>query len=124
MNEDRMVVFVKPILDKPVIHTTGLKSNNKLSIVLHKLNVFDIVGYRVPCLTYVILAMDGTHPPAGLFPDLHRAIDGCTVLFGVEMKPLPGDFGDNLEVFDKKIAFLLSPELCPFPSLRDIVHFP
>ena len=43
---------------------------------------------------------------------------------GVQMETFPGDFRDNLKILNKKITFLLSSELRPFPPFRDIVHFP
>jgi hypothetical protein len=63
VNQDRIVLLVKPVLDQPVVHTTCLQRDHKLCIMVDKPAVLDTVGDRIPCLAHIILAVQGPFIP-------------------------------------------------------------
>src|SRR5208282_1123535 len=113
MEEDRVVLLVKPVLNEPVIHTARLHGNNKFRIVVDEFDVFHVIGDRVPGFSYVVLAMNGFQPPPGRLPDPYRTIDACAIFLRPEMEPLAWNIGNNLKILDKEVAFVLCAKLCP-----------
>src|SRR5659263_192125 len=58
--KDGIELFIKPVLDEPVLHTAGLDGDNELRIMLYELYCLYIIGDLVSGFSNLVLAVHGT----------------------------------------------------------------